>query len=80
MGPDDLGGLGGHAVLQLCELVGPVGWDQVGARREDLRHLDKRWSETLDRPAQPHGLWIAVERLGGIREPDQAFPAQRERI
>ena len=43
-----------HAVLQLRELVGDVGRQEIAARRQHLAELDEDRPERFQRAAQPH--------------------------
>ncbi len=55
-----------HLVLELGQLVGEVGGQQIAARREHLSELDEDRSESFERAAQPHRA-----RLGEPAEEQQ---------
>ena len=63
-----------HAVLQLRELVGDVGRQQVAPRREHLAELDEDRAELLERQAQP----LAARAAPPALEPGRRREVERE--
>ena len=53
-GEHEFGGERRHLVLQLRELVGDVGRQQVAARRQQLAELDEDRAQRFERQAQAH--------------------------
>ncbi len=63
-----------YPVLELRQLVGEVGGQEVAARREHLAELDENGAERFERQAQPRAAWFSErakekERVQRAREP-----------
>src|SRR6266496_2965985 len=72
-----------HPVLELRQLVGQVGGQEVAARREHLAELDEDGAECLQRQAQPHPARLGErakekQRVQRAREP--ASRSERELV
>ena len=63
-----------YPVLELRELVGDVGGQEVAARREHLAELDEDRPERFERAAQAHGAGrlVAAEEVERARTPEPA--------
>ena len=72
-----------HLVLQLRQLVGDVGRQQIAAGREHLAELDEDRPERLEREAQPHRARLGepAEEKGRIHgAPGSAARVERELV
>ena len=74
LGHRELAGEGGHPVLELRQLVGEVGGQEVAACREHLAELDEDGAEGFERQTQPRAARLGErakekERVQGAREP-----------
>ena len=74
LGHSELAWKRGHPVLELSQLVGEVGGQEVAACREHLAELDEDGAERFERPAQPHAARLGEraeekERDQGACEP-----------
>ncbi len=64
-----------HLVLQFCELVGDIGWQQIAARRQYLAELDENGAEGFERAAQAHGTRFGESPFGQHRLDESGDPA-----